>query len=125
MLQGRECDPSTSRIEGLAPPGGVAVSAMVHDNVGSRLDLAFEDMGEQTVKNLAKPIRVFRVADAAAIARRAPEIARMGPILRYGLDGAITIACRLEAANACASAGLGKAWAAPANSTDWMIGRHR
>ncbi len=51
-----------ARIEGLAPPGGVAVSAMVHDNVGSRLDLAFEDMGEQQLKNIAKPLRIYRLA---------------------------------------------------------------
>jgi adenylate cyclase len=51
-----------ARIEGLAPSGGVAVSAMVHDNVGSRLDLAFEDMGEQQLKNIAKPMRIYRLA---------------------------------------------------------------
>ena len=48
-----------TRIESLAPPGGVAISAMVHDNVGSRLDLAFEDMGEQQLKNIQRPVRVY------------------------------------------------------------------
>ena len=43
-----------ARIEGLAPPGGVAVSAMVHDNIGNRLDLTFEDIGEQQLKNIAR-----------------------------------------------------------------------
>ncbi len=52
-----------ARIEGLAPPGGVAVSAMVHDNIGSRLDLAFEDMGEQQLKNIARPVRVLPSGD--------------------------------------------------------------
>ena len=71
-----------ARIEGLAPPGGVAVSAMVHDNVGSRLDLAFEDMGEQQLKNIAKPLRVYRLAastrpaaPAAVVERTKPSIA--------------------------------------------------
>ncbi len=51
-----------ARIEGLAPPGGVAISAMVHDTVGRRLDLAFEDMGEQHLKNIAKPVHVYQLA---------------------------------------------------------------
>jgi adenylate cyclase len=51
-----------ARIESLAPPGGLAITAMVHDNIGSRLDLDFEDMGEQTLKNIAKPLRVYRLA---------------------------------------------------------------
>jgi adenylate cyclase len=48
-----------ARIEGLAPAGGVAVSAMVHDNIGSRLDLAFEDMGEKSLKNIERSVRVY------------------------------------------------------------------
>ena len=58
-----------ARIEGLAPPGGVAVSAMVYDNVGSRLDLAFEDMGEQQLKNIAKPLRIFRLGARPGLLR--------------------------------------------------------
>jgi adenylate cyclase len=50
-----------ARVEGLAPPGGIAVTAMVHDNVGSRLDLSFEDMGERQLKNIAQPVRVYTV----------------------------------------------------------------
>ncbi|MFO1120891.1 MAG: tetratricopeptide repeat protein [Hyphomicrobiales bacterium] len=53
-----------ARIEALAEPGGLVISAMVHDNIGSRLDLGFEDIGEQTLKNIAKPIRVYRLAAA-------------------------------------------------------------
>ncbi len=59
-----------ARIEGLAPPGGVAVSAMVHDNIGSRLDLAFEDMGEQQLKNIARPVRVYRLEPRIGQPRR-------------------------------------------------------
>ena len=51
-----------SRIEGLAPPGGLVVSAMVHDNIGNRLDLAFEDLGEQNFKNIATPVKIYRLA---------------------------------------------------------------
>jgi TolB-like protein len=51
-----------ARIESLAPAGGVAISAMVRDNIGSRLDLGFEDMGEQKLKNITKPLRIYRLA---------------------------------------------------------------
>jgi TolB-like protein/Flp pilus assembly protein TadD len=67
------------RIEGLAPPGGVAVSAMVHDNVGSRLDLSFEDMGEQQLKNIARPIRVYRLATGAPLSKQVAPLERPKP----------------------------------------------
>jgi adenylate cyclase len=50
-----------SRIEGVALPGGVAVSAVVRDNVGNRLELAFEDRGEFQLKNIDQPVRIFYV----------------------------------------------------------------
>jgi adenylate cyclase len=50
-----------ARLESMADPGGLYVSAAVRDQVGDRLDLVFEDLGEQIVKNIARPIRVFRV----------------------------------------------------------------
>jgi len=50
-----------ARLEGIAMPGGITISASVRDQVGDRLDLTFEDMGEQTLKNIARPVRVFRV----------------------------------------------------------------
>jgi adenylate cyclase len=51
-----------ARLEGLAEPGGLCVSRKVRDEVRDKLDLAFEDMGEQQVKNIARPVRVFRIA---------------------------------------------------------------
>ncbi|SJM33109.1 adenylate/guanylate cyclase domain-containing protein [Mesorhizobium delmotii] len=50
-----------ARIEGIAKPGGVAVSGTVRDHIGNKLDLAFEDRGEQTLKNIDPPVRVFDV----------------------------------------------------------------
>ena len=44
-----------ARIESIAEPGGVCISSSVRDSVGNRLDLAFEDMGEQTLKNIERP----------------------------------------------------------------------
>src|SRR3989449_4713216 len=50
-----------ARLQELAAPGGIGVSAAVRDQVGDRLDVAFEDLGEQSVKNILRPIRIFRV----------------------------------------------------------------
>jgi adenylate cyclase len=51
-----------ARLETLAEPGGICVSGAVRDQVGDRLDgVQFDDLGEQSVKNIARPIRVFRI----------------------------------------------------------------
>jgi len=50
-----------ARLEALADPGGVLISNTVHDHVRDRLPFAFEDLGEQQVKNIARPVRVYRV----------------------------------------------------------------
>jgi adenylate cyclase len=50
-----------ARLEGLAEPGGICVSARVQEDAAGRLDLAFEDMGEQALENIARPVRVYRV----------------------------------------------------------------
>jgi adenylate cyclase len=50
-----------ARLEGLAEPGGICVSARVQEDAVGRLDLTFDDMGEQALKNIARPVRVYRV----------------------------------------------------------------
>jgi adenylate cyclase len=50
-----------ARLESLAEPGGICISGTVHDQVRDRLLLAYEDVGEQAVKNIARPVRVWRV----------------------------------------------------------------
>lgn len=50
-----------ARLEAMAEPGEIRVSAAVRDQVGDRLDVGFEDLGEQSVKNISRPIRIFRV----------------------------------------------------------------
>jgi adenylate cyclase len=58
-----------ARLEGLADPGGICVSGAVHEQVRDRIDLTFEDLGEQEVKNIDRPIRVWRWAsDTSATA---------------------------------------------------------
>jgi adenylate cyclase len=54
-----------ARLESLAEPGGIYVSSAVRDQVGDRLDIAFEDVGEQTLKNMTRPVRVYRIAASA------------------------------------------------------------
>src|SRR5438874_3011533 len=53
-----------ARLESIAEPGGIAVSQSVCDHVGKRLPLTFEDRGEQQLKNIENPIRVYRVVPA-------------------------------------------------------------
>src|SRR5881227_1105617 len=50
-----------ARLEGLAEPGGVCVSGTVRDHIGDRLDLTFDDLGDQSLKNIARPVRVYSV----------------------------------------------------------------
>ena len=62
-----------SRLEGLADPGGIALSAAVHDNVRAQDPGPFDDLGERTVKNIAHPVRAYRVRfdDSPPLARPA------------------------------------------------------
>jgi len=50
-----------ARLEALAEPGGICVSRVVRDQVRDKLDFTFDDKGEQRVKNIARPVRVYRV----------------------------------------------------------------
>jgi adenylate cyclase len=56
-----------ARLEGMAPAGGICVSDIVHDQVRGKLPFAFADLGEQSLKNIARPLRVWRLepGDAA------------------------------------------------------------
>src|SRR5438874_6933641 len=55
-----------ARLEGLAEPGGICISGTVRDHIGDRLDLTFDDLGKQALKNIERPIRVYRVRFANA-----------------------------------------------------------
>lgn len=65
-----------ARLEGLADPGGICVSARVQEDAAGKVDLAFEDLGEQQLKNIARPVRVYRLRfDQVAAAGRRPMLA--------------------------------------------------
>lgn len=53
-----------SRLEGIAPPGGICVSASVKEQIAGKIDAEFRDLGEQQVKNLSRPIRAFELSPA-------------------------------------------------------------
>jgi adenylate cyclase len=74
-----------ARLEGLAEPGGICVSARVQEDVAGRLDLAFEDLGEQSVKNIVRPIRAYAITAEAVAALPTAELpAAPRPFLRTG-----------------------------------------
>jgi adenylate cyclase len=53
-----------ARLEGLADPGGILVSGTAYDQVRNKIDAGFDDLGDQTLKNIAEPVRVYRVTGA-------------------------------------------------------------
>jgi adenylate cyclase len=55
-----------ARLEALAEPGGICLSAAAHEQVRDRLDIAFDDLGEQQVKNITRPVRTYGVALGAS-----------------------------------------------------------
>ena len=54
-----------ARLEALAEPSGICISRVVRDQIRDKLDCSFEDLGEQQVKNIARPLRVYKVRDRA------------------------------------------------------------
>jgi adenylate cyclase len=63
-----------ARLENLADPGGICISGTVHEQVRDRLALSYEDRGEQAVKNIARPVHVWRVLlDGTTATRRLPH----------------------------------------------------
>ena len=55
-----------ARLEGLCEPGGVFISDIVHQSINGKIDVPFEDLGEQHVKNISKPVRVYRAVFTGA-----------------------------------------------------------
>jgi adenylate cyclase len=74
-----------ARLEGLAEPGGLCISGAVHEQVRDRIDLAFEDLGERSVKNIDRPVRVWAWrsggGQAAVPAPAEPAAARRRPAI--------------------------------------------
>ena len=65
-----------ARLESIAEPGGICVSSSIYDQISGKLDLGFVDIGTQSLKNIQRPIQVYRVERAG---RRAPTPAAPAP----------------------------------------------
>jgi adenylate cyclase len=70
-----------ARIESLAPAGGICVSGKVHEEVCRKLELAFEDLGEHELKNIAARVRVYRIRTDGADTNGAGTAAGPAPAL--------------------------------------------
>ena len=68
-----------ARVEALADGGGISISGTVFDQVEGKLEFGFEDMGERSVKNIAKPVRVYRVITDPDAIRTPPAAATSEP----------------------------------------------
>jgi adenylate cyclase len=65
-----------ARLEALADPGGICISDAVRTAVGKKLNLSYEDMGEQLVKNIEEPVRAYRVTMETQEERKTNEFAK-------------------------------------------------
>jgi len=64
-----------ARLESIAEPGGICISSSAQDQVLGKIAVEFVDLGEQRLKNIARPIRIFKVLDRVAAARPRPTLA--------------------------------------------------
>jgi adenylate cyclase len=103
-----------ARLEGLAEPGGICISRTVRDHIGDRLPYAFDDMGEQSVKNIAQPVHAFAMSAAAVTSL--PEVttpAQPGALRRRSTPRLAVVAASLVAV---IGAGIAGWWAWPKGS---------
>jgi class 3 adenylate cyclase len=91
-----------ARLESLAPPGGILISSSVYDQITGKLDLGFQDIGEQTLKNISRPIRAFRVSGAGGTIRADPASRSAFAPSRRALPLAIAAIVLVVAAGAVA-----------------------
>ncbi|MCU9837170.1 hypothetical protein OEZ49_05285 [Ruegeria sp. WL0004] len=83
-----------ARLEALAEPGGICLSQNVMDQVDGKVEFAFSKVGEHHVKNVAKPVTVYSVGDAGAMAprlRRRVSKAIRNPALQVGMTAGVAL----------------------------------
>jgi len=78
-----------ARLEALAKPGSICISRMVRDQIRDKLPYSFEDMGEQSVKNIARPVRVYALRPEAAADPSASRVPIVSPRRRRSVVVAI------------------------------------
>lgn len=87
-----------ARLEALAEPGGICIASSVYDQITGKLDLGFQDIGEQSLKNIPRPVRVYRVSGvrAAQALGMPPAAAPVSasaskPLLWAGMGAAVAV----------------------------------
>src|SRR5229473_1473303 len=81
-----------ARLESLADPGGICISDTVHAQIKNKLGLAYEDLGAQSVKNIAEPIRVYRVMLEGGTTTRTTTKATQQPLRKHWRGGVFSLA---------------------------------
>jgi adenylate cyclase len=81
-----------ARLENLAEPGGICIAANVYDQIKHKLRLSYEDLGEQTVKNIAEPVRVLRVMPEGGAATRTTTKAAERSLRKHWRGGVFSLA---------------------------------
>ena len=87
-----------ARLEGLAEPGGICVSARVREDAAGKLDLAFEDIGEQSLKNIARPVRVYALRLKDGSVSTEPIATPQRRVMGIAIVGAAAVAAVLVVA---------------------------
>ena len=80
-----------ARLEALAEPGGICISRMVRDQIRDKLAYAFEDLGEQSVKNIARPVRVYALRPEAVAELPAPMASPTPPVSQTAMAPRLSI----------------------------------
>lgn len=87
-----------ARLEALAEPGGICISRSVHTQIAGKVDLDFEDLGQQKVKNIPKPVLVLRVlldapaSEHIAVAATAAKLSQRWPMVAAGIVALVVVA---------------------------------
>jgi class 3 adenylate cyclase len=83
-----------ARLETIAEPGGICISSSVYDQITGKLDLGFKDIGEQSLKNISRPIRVYRVSGTAVPQPASFSQRRQGrrKSIPWGIIGTVVVA---------------------------------
>src|SRR5262249_13053310 len=80
-----------ARLEALAESGGICISRVVRDQIRDKLPYAFEDLGEQSVKNIARPVRVYALRSAVQADPSAPSVPASPPITQPAVAPRLSI----------------------------------
>jgi len=83
-----------ARLEGIADPGGICISSSVYDQIAGKLSLGFVDLGEKSLKNIARPIRVYQFDRTGAVggSRRAQAARRKTGVIAGGVAVLLLVA---------------------------------